>query len=94
MGGPTETNDPRSPGRDVVGWTWQIERGGVMREVTVLISRTAYGATGLPKEHLDRARETRGQNYVEAVLDLDDPPRFRTADTAHTFPDHLIDEGP
>jgi hypothetical protein len=94
VGGPAETNDPRSPGGDVVGWTWKIEREGVTREVTVLISRTAYGATGLPSEHLARARDTRGRNYVEAVLDRDDPPRFRTANSAHTFPENLIDEEP
>jgi hypothetical protein len=37
------------------------------------------------------ARQTKGRNYVEAVLDQDDPPRYREANTARTLADNLVD---
>ncbi len=78
-------------GLDAVTWTWEIERGGQRRKVTIIMSRTLVGATGHPSDDAALARETKGRNYVQAVLDRDDPPRYREANTAHTVADNLLD---
>jgi hypothetical protein len=88
--GPVEDPDPPG-GLDAVTWTWEIERGGQRRKVTIIMSRTLLGASGHPSADATLARETKGRNYVEAVLDWDDPPRYREANTAHTLADNLLD---
>lgn len=90
--GPVESDDPRDPSRDAAGWLWTIELGGERRTVTILLSRTAMSSTGHPSEDLKRARRTKGRNYVETVLDRDDPPRFLTARTDRTLEGNLIEE--
>lgn len=88
--GPAE--DPYPPGGlDAVTWTWEIERGGQRRKVTIIMSRTLLGATGHPSDDAALARATKGRNYVEAVLDQGNPPRYREANTAHTLADNLLD---
>jgi hypothetical protein len=77
---------------DSTAWTWPIERGGEGRTVTILVSETLLAATGHPSRDAAEARRTRGRNYVEAVLELDTPPRSRRAITTRTLPDNLVDE--
>ena len=89
--GPSSTPHPRGPSADGVAWMWEIERGGERREMTILMSRTLLAATGHPSEDAAEARRTHGRNYVEAILDLDDPPRYRESNTARTLADNLID---
>ena len=55
------------------------------------MSRTLLAATGFPSEDAAEARQTKGRNYVEAVLDQDDPPRYREANSARTLADNLVD---
>ncbi len=89
--GPVEDLYPRG-GADAVWWTWEIERGDdERRKVTIVMSRTLLGATGHPSDDAATARETQGRNYVEAVLDRDEPPRYREANTARTLADNLVD---
>jgi hypothetical protein len=57
----------------------------------ILMSRTLLASTGHPSEDAAEARRTHGRNYVEAVLHLDDPPRYREANTARTLADNLVD---
>lgn len=89
--GPAESPHPRGPSADGVAWTWEIERGGERRKVTILMSRTLLVSTGHPSEDAAEARRTHGRNYVETVLHLDDPPRYREANTARTLADNLVD---
>lgn len=74
-----------------MAWTWEIERGGERREMTILMSRTLLAATGHQSEDAAEARRTHGRNYVEAVLELVHPPRYRESNTARTLSDNLID---
>ena len=91
VGGPIENLAPPD-GLDAVAWTWEIEREGERRKLTIIVStRTLLAATGHPCQDAARARETKGRNYVEAVLDQDSPPRYREVNTAHTSPDNLLD---
>ena len=73
-----------------VTWTWVIERDGERRNITIEMSRTLYEA-GDVSDDAAQARGTKGRNYVEAVLDKDDPPRNRRADTTHSLIDTLTD---
>ncbi len=73
VAGPFDTPHPRGPSADGVAWTWEIERGGERREMTILMSRTLLAGTGHPSEDAAEARRTHGRNYVEAVLELDEP---------------------
>jgi len=65
---PVEDLDPPD-GLDAVTWTWDIEREGQRRQITVAMSRTLLESTGHPSQDAAVARETKGRNYVEAVLD-------------------------
>jgi hypothetical protein len=88
--GPIEDLNPPG-GLDAVTWTWDLERDGQRRQVTVIMSRTLLGATGHPSQDAAVARETKGRNYVEAVLDQEAPPRYREANTEHTLADNILD---
>jgi len=88
--GPDEDLSPPG-GRDAVIWTWEIERDGERRMIRIVMSRTLLGATSHPSEDAARAREEKGRNYVEAVLNQDDPPRSREANTTRSLVDTLID---
>lgn len=90
VGGPVENPDPPD-GLDAISWTWEIERNGERRKVTILMSRTLLAASGHPSEDAALARETKGRNYVEAVLDQENPPRYREANTVHASADNLLD---
>ena len=90
VGGPDENQLPAG-GKDAVIWTWEIERDGDRRKIQIVMSRTLFAATGHPSEDAATARETKGRNYVEAVLDRDEPPRSREANTAHSLVDTLLD---
>lgn len=54
-----------------------MERDGQRRQITIIMFRTLLGATGHASKDAALARETKGRNYVEAVLDQEDPPRYR-----------------
>lgn len=88
--GPVEDLYPPG-GLDAVTWTWDIERDDQRRQITIIMSRTLLGASGHPSEDAALARETKGRNYVEAVLDQEGPPRYREANTAHTLAENLLD---
>lgn len=88
--GPVENLDPPD-GLDAVTWTWGIERERERRNVTIIMSRTLLAATGHASQDAALARETKGRNYVEAVLDQENPPRYREVNTAQTSPDNLLD---
>lgn len=92
VAGPEEVLYP-SGGKDAVIWTWEIERDGDQRKIQIVLSRTLFAATGHPSDDAAKARETKGRNYVEAVLDRDDPPRSREANTAQSLVDTLLDSG-
>jgi len=55
------------------------------------MSRTLLESTGHPSQDAAVARETKGRNYVEAVLDQETPPRYCEANTDHTPADYLLD---
>lgn len=59
---------------DAVTWTSDIERDDQRRQITIIMSRTLLGASGHPSEDAALARDTKGRNYVEAVVDQEDPP--------------------
>jgi hypothetical protein len=84
-------NELPAGGADAVDWIWEIERDAERRTVTIRMSRTLLGSTGHASEDAASARETQGRNYVEAVLDQDDPPRRREANTARTLANNLVD---
>ena len=88
--GPEEDLYPLG-GKDAVIWTWEIERDGDRRKIQIVMSRTLFAATDHPSDDAATARETKGRNYVEAVLDREDPPRSREANTAHSLVDTLLD---
>ena len=90
VGGPVEDLYPAG-GLDAVTWTWEIERAGHRRKVTIVMSRTLYGATAHPSDDAALAGETKGRNYLEAILDRDEPPRYREANSTHTLADNLLD---
>jgi hypothetical protein len=90
VSGPVEDLYPPG-GLDAVTWTWEVERGGQRRKVTIIMSRTLLAATGHPSHPAALARQSKGRNYVEAVLDREEPPRHREANTAHTLGDNLLD---
>lgn len=94
VGGPTESDrEPRhGDGYDGVVWTWLIERDGLTRPIHILMAGTLHASTGHPSRDAAEARASMGRNYVEAVLDQEDPPRYRTANSDYTAPDDLIDE--
>ena len=89
VGEPEEDLLPQG-GKDAVTWTWVIERDGERRSITIAMSRTLFAAGDI-SDDAARARDTKGRNYVEAVLEKDDPPRFRKADTTHSLIDMLVD---
>lgn len=90
VAGPHEDLYPAG-GKDAVIWTWEIERDGERRKIQIVMSRTLFAATGHPSDDADTARLTKGRNYVEAVLDQDNPPRRREANTAHSLVNTLVD---
>jgi hypothetical protein len=90
VGGPEEDLYPPG-GKDAVIWTWEIERDGERRTIQIVMSRTLLAATAHPSDDAATARETKGRNYVEAVLDRADPPRSREANTGHSLVDTLLD---
>jgi hypothetical protein len=92
VAGPEELLYPPG-GKDAVIWTWEIERAGERRKIQIVMSRTLLAATGHPSDDAATARETKGRNYVEAVLDRDDPPRSREANIGHSLVDTLLDSG-
>jgi hypothetical protein len=59
--GPVENLDPPD-GLDAVAWTWEIERDGERRKVTIIMSRTLLAASGHPSRDAAIARETKGRN--------------------------------
>lgn len=87
------TGDDERPagGSDAVDWTWDIEREWVQRTIRIRMSRTLLASTGLNNVEAARARETFGRNYVEAVLNFDNPPSYREANTLHADADDLVD---
>jgi len=64
-------------GRDAtVGWTFDIERDGVRRTITVEVARAlALSDKSAAPDEVRRALTTRGSSAVMAVLDRDVPPR-------------------
>src|SRR5438874_2384433 len=72
--GPTEFDQLRSFDMDV-GWAYYIVRGAEERTVSVIVAGGRLNSEELPEDSREAIR-TKGRSAVEAVLSLDEPPRY------------------
>jgi hypothetical protein len=71
--GPREFGDLQGFDMDVA-WSYDLERDGYRRPVSVVLGRGCLGAD-LPDDAY-RAVVTQGRSAVEAVCERDEPPRY------------------
>jgi hypothetical protein len=66
----TEEGSDRDAGR---GWTYDIERDGGRRQISVEVAETIDAGNATSLDDAQRALSTQGRSAVEAVLEQVDP---------------------